>query len=188
MKQFLRYQISGMIFIGWLLIFYYSGKNSDFNLFIKSAIDGDFFKNKVFYGFIVAFPIGVILHQISVNIKNHIGAKICKELNDTPEKDLISKLKDDNIEYTKYIFERISNLNSFYYVRFDNGFLAPFLALIIIVSCGYSVNPISVSIAIGLGVIILYYISTICRELEKYSNMLLSQKKIRYYDIKNKSK
>jgi len=181
MKQFLRYQISGMVFIAWLLIFYYSGISENFDFFLNKIIDGVFFKNRFFYGFIVALPIGVIIHQISVNIKNHIGAKLCKELDDFPQKRYIKKLikaknknkEIDKVEYTKYIFDKISNLNSFYYVRFDNGFLAPFLAFILIISCGYNISPIPVSIAISLGCIILYYIPTrICKEIKEYFSML----------------
>ena len=130
----------------------------------------------------------VILHQLSVNIKNHIGVGLCKELNDFPEKryiEMLIKTKKteekegdkketdiDKVEYTKYILERISNLNSFYYVRFDNGFLSPFLALIIIIGSGHSVSPIAVSIALGLGWAIFYYISRICKELREYYSML----------------
>ena len=181
MKQFLRYQVSGMVFIVWLVVFYYSGDSLNIEDFFEKIIGGDFFKNKVFYGFIVALPIGVILHQLSVNIKNHIGVGLCKELDDFPERryiEMLIKTKEtdkkeiDKTEYIKYILERISNLNSFYYVRFDNGFLSPFLALIIIIGSGHSVSPIAVSIALGLGWAIFYYISRICKELREYYSML----------------
>jgi len=175
MKQFLRYQISGMVFILWLLIFYYSGENNSKN-FIKAISDSILFTNKVFYTFISALPIGVILHQISVNIKNHIFTKICPELDDWPKQIYIEKLikreEVDIQEYIKYILDRISNLNSFYYVRFDNGFLAPFLAFVIIAFLGYTINPITVIVAIVLGYTMLYYIPRICKELKIYYSMI----------------
>jgi len=182
MKQFLRYQISGMVFIAWVLIFYYSGISSGFDNFLVKIIDGALFKNKFLYTFIAALPIGVIIHQLSVSIKNQIMSGICEDLSDMPEKKYLIKLKKrekrwtkkeiDHIEYTKYILDRISNLNSFYYVRFDNGFLAPFLALIFVVALGYRVEPIAVCISVGLGGILLSYLPRICEEMKTYKEML----------------
>ena len=182
MKQFLRYQISGMVFLFWVLMFYYSGISDNLNDFIDKFTDGKLFKNEFVYTLIAAMPFGVIIHQISVSIKNHIIAKMCKELDDFPQKNYFrnliktgkkySKKEIDKIEYTKYILEKISNLNSFYYVRFDNGFLAPFLAFIVVIASGNSVNNIVVVIAITLGYIMLYYIKRICEELKFYINIL----------------
>jgi hypothetical protein len=172
MKQFLRYQISGMIFVLWLLIFYYSGDVNSFESFLSNLEKSNFFKNETLYGFIVALPIGVIIHQISVNIKNHIFVKLCEELNDMPNEEVIKQLDNEQTKFIEYILEKISNLNSFYYVRFDNGFLAPFLAFILVVISGHSINSIAVIIAIILGYIMLYYISRICKELKIYYSMI----------------
>jgi hypothetical protein len=172
MKQFLRYQISGMIFVLWLLIFYYSGDVNSFESFLSNLEKSNFFKNETLYGFIVALPIGVIIHQISVNIKNHIFVKLCEELNDMPNEEVIKLLDNEQTKFIEYILEKISNLNSFYYVRFDNGFLAPFLAFILVVISGHSINSIAVIMAIILGYIMLYYISRICKELKIYYSMI----------------
>jgi len=182
MKQFLRYQISGMVFIFWILIFYYSGISKNLDEFIKNFSDGMFFKKEFVYAFITAMPFGVIIHQVSVSIKNHIVAKMCKELDDFPQKKYLSNLiknqkryskqEIDKIEYTKYILDKISNLNSFYYVRFDNGFLAPFLAFVIVIASGYRVNSNVVAISITVGFIMLYYIKRICKELKYYRKLL----------------
>ena len=171
-----------MVFLFWILIFYYSGVSDNLSDFLDKFIEGKLFKNEFVFTLIAAMPFGVIIHQISVSIKNHIVSKMCKELDDFPQKKYLknliarnkrySKKEINNIEYTKYILEKISNLNSFYYVRFDNGFLAPFLAFIIVIASGNRVNSIVVAIAIALGFIMLYYIQRICEELKYYSRLL----------------
>jgi hypothetical protein len=105
---------------------------------------------------------------------------ICEDLSDMPEKCHFKKLKKrdngiDRIEYAKYILEKISNLNSFYYVRFDNGFLSPFLALIFVVALGYRVDSTAVCLSVGLGGILLSYLPRICKEMKTYREMLKNE-------------
>ena len=129
MKQFLRYQISGMVFIGWSVILYYSDKcGGDLAVAFKTIAQLD--KNLIGAA-IGALPIGVIIHQFSVLLKNWVFACFIPQLSDNPKLQNLNGLKSEHEpEYTKYILERLSNLNTFFYVRFDNGLLAPGLALI----------------------------------------------------------
>ena len=127
---------------------------------------------KLVIGLLAALPIGVIIHQFSVLIKNWLFSRICCELNDFPKKEFILKLDSDDKKVT-YILERISNLNSFYYVRFDNGVLSPFLAWVTIsffmdlkIHCSW------VASAIIIGLITVAYIPRICSEIKKYHDIL----------------
>jgi hypothetical protein len=169
MKQFLRYQISGMVFILWIFVFYYSGISDTSDEFINNIQDS-IVLNKIVGGFIFAIPFGVIIHQISVTIKNYITVEICKEFDDFPNN--YYKIFKDDGEYTKYILDRISNLNSFYYVRFDNGFLAPFLALIVVICFGKNVSGIAISVFLFLSMILLSYLPRICTELKEYNSFI----------------
>ena len=129
MKQFLRYQISGMVFIMWGVVFFYGRDTND--LFELICLLVPVFGNiKIVAGLVaIALPIGVLIHQFSVVIKNYIVGVVFKEFSDSPEKEIIIQLDSKSKEKsTEYCLERISNLNSFYYVRFDNGLLSPFLA------------------------------------------------------------
>jgi len=188
MKQFLRYQISGMIFVLWIVIFYYSGKSNNVQEFIQCLEESNFLKSEALIAFVTALPIGVIIHQLSVSIKNHIIARMCEELNDFPKEYKIKQLNNENVEDIKYILEKISNLNSFYYVRFDNGFLAPFLAFIVVISLGYKINLIAVIICILIAVLLLCYIPRICREIQEYKKILDRSNKYQsnVKNIKNK--
>jgi len=173
-----------MVFFIWIFIFYYSGQANDSHEFLNFFIADTNFE-KIIGGIASALPLGVFIHQISVSIKNHIIGKLCTELDDFPKSYLIEKLKSKdtvdtvNIEYVKYILERISNLNSFYYVRFDNGFLAPFLAFITILAFGYSIHCIAIVSFIVVAVILLSYLPRICKELKKYTQLIKSVKEER---------
>lgn len=131
LKILLRYQISGSIFIGWFLLFHYSVHSADFADMATKIMDISSLAS-----LIIAMPIGAIIHQFSVTIKNQIfGATFIPILSDSPMKNptraiLISfrNTNSDRIEYVKYLDEKISKLNSFYYMRFDCGFLAPLLS------------------------------------------------------------
>lgn len=158
-----------MVFILWIFIFYSSGLSNNIHEFID-YFQENIFLNKIIGGFIFATPFGIIIHQISVMIKNYISVKICKELDDSPKDN--QKAFSENMEYTKYILERISNLNSFYYVRFDNGFLAPFLALLLVVGVGYNVSKFAVIIFLIICMTLLMYISRICKEMKQYNELL----------------
>ena len=119
-------------------------------------------------------PIGVILHQLSVLIKNCLIANIWAEFSDFPEKEIILKLNANEKEkVTQYCLERISNLNSFYYVRFDNGFLSPVIAWIIVYFfMGRSISYPWILSAIFIGLLTLIYLKKIYCEIQEYKKIL----------------
>ena len=163
-----------MVFFIWIFIFYYSGQANDSHEFLNFFITDTNFE-KIIGGIASALPLGVFIHQISVSIKNYIIGKLCTELDDFPKSYLIENLKSkdpENIEYVKYILEKISHLNSFYYVRFDNGFLAPFLAFITVLTFGYSIHCIAVISFIVVAVVLLSYLPRICKELKEYTQLI----------------
>lgn len=175
MKQLLRYQISGMVFIGWLLIFYFGSQPEGIaNLIIKASNNSQL-NNLTFSGLFSALPLGVFIHQISVLIKNCLLAKIFPEYDDFPRTCVLTALDQETNESAKYIVSKISNLNSFYYVRFDNGILAPFLSfLTAIFIFDVSVKSIGSEIifSVFIALIICCYLGRISRELIWYQNKL----------------
>ena len=178
MKQFLRYQISGSVFIFWIVVFYY-GKDTanpiDLIKIIYTKLDGI----KSILGFVSALPIGVLIHQISVQIKNCIIGQIWKEFIDFPKESRINSSSENKT----YILDRISNLNSFYYVRFDNGLLAPFFSYLIVHN--YIEQPIHtfwLLLSLSLGAIINLYLIRIYKEMKKYDLLLVKNE-----DITNRS-
>ena len=173
MKQFLRYQISGTVYIIWAVIFYYGSHAKNLNELTQS-IHGDLQNLNLILGLVAALPIGVIIHQLSVLIKNYLFSTIWPELTDFPDKDLILKIDTEN-KRTAYILERISNLNSFYYVRFDNGFLSPFLAWITI-SCfmGKQIHWSWIICAAAIGLVTTVYLLRIYSEIKEYNKILNS--------------
>lgn len=173
MKQFLRYQISGSVFVGWCVIFYISAQPGLFLDKLGYFSTGDF---KPLIGLVSALPIGVLIHQVSVVIKNWCFGIFFEVLSDKPGNFNIGALGcSKNDEKAKYILERVSNLNSFYYVRFDNGFLAPLLAWIFSIAVlGVSIVdtvPVSISMLI-ICFLTVIYIRTIVRELNVYQDQL----------------
>lgn len=133
LKILLRYQISGSIFIGWFLLFHYSVHSADFADMATKIMD-----ISSLGALVLAIPIGAIIHQFSVTIKNQIfGAKFIPILSDSPMKlngvtaSILNALSDQENKRLEYIIERITNLNSFYYMRFDCGFLAPCFAIVL---------------------------------------------------------
>lgn len=220
MKQFLRFQISGMVFLLWIVIFS-SNTSSLFNslsLQIDTAkmekIDTSVKTEKeetkrnektiitkessmiattkeeqapskrlkeslgliLSIILVAGLPIGVLIHQLSVLLKNWGFGKcwncLSDELNEET-KGVILAL--DNCKESKtYILERISNLNSFYYVRFDNGILAPFLAFITVATVTKvgSINWSFVALAAFIGIITVLYIPRICTEIKDYRVLL----------------
>lgn len=173
MKQFLRYQISGSVFLGWCVIFYVSAQPGLFINELAKLAKGD---SSTLFGLVSALPIGVLIHQFSVIIKNCFLGQFWDVLSDKPGVFDISALgHSENNEKAKYILERISNLNSFYYVRFDNGFLAPFLAL------GFSTFVLDIYICniycacwvmIFICIFTIIYIPCITDELKTYQTQL----------------
>lgn len=130
MKQFLRYQISGTTFIIWIIIFYYGSISENTVTMLSNISDNSL--TVPLSGVITALPIGVLIHQLSVFLKNIVFSTLLdmKYLSDDPSTFDFSGLASSRRDYIKYILERISNLNSFYYVRVDNALLAPILALL----------------------------------------------------------
>jgi hypothetical protein len=170
MKQFLRYQISGITFLIWLYIFRYGVNEwnilSSIEMIEKNLI---LTKQSATVNVIIAIPIGVIIHQMSVFIKNKIVARCWKEFDDFPSSDLKRNI-NNNKDVTEYCLERISNLNSFYYLRVDNGFLAPFLALLIIMFSTSELKGILVLYFLLIAIILLSYIPRIRKEINAYKN------------------
>jgi len=181
MKQFLRYQISGSVFIIWAAIFYYSSVSVDL-----VALLNNIFNNhndwRAISAAAIALPIGVLIHQLSVVIKNCIIAPFAISFSDFPVSDEVNSLikcpeKPSDWEKNKYILERISNLNSFYYVRFDNGFLAPLLAYLIVSQfINHEVSSYAMITAAVITAITLTYILRIHEEIKVYKAMLAESK------------
>jgi len=160
-----------MVFIFWLIIFYF-GKDASNPIDLIKLINDNYSKDigiKSIVSLLSALPIGVIIHQISVEIKNWIIGSFINEFNDFPNEQRINSTS----EMKTYILERISNLNSFYYVRFDNGILAPFMAFLIIWNIiDQSINNIWIYTALLIGIILSVYIFRIKDEIKKYNQIL----------------
>lgn len=174
MKQFLRYQISGMVFVGWSMILFYT--NQCLGSFSETIICIGKSDLSVVGGLLSAAPIGVIIHQFSVLLKNWVFARFIPQLSDSPKGMNIVGLKNNvQQEYTKYVLEKLSNLNTFFYVRFDNGLLAPGLALIFSYWV-FQLNWIYIDLVVLamflVGVITFSYAYRISSELKIYLNML----------------
>jgi len=172
MKQFLRYQISGTVYILWCVVFYY-GKNAENLNALASLLYLNLKDLKVIAGLAVALPVGVIIHQLSVLIKNFLIANIWKEFDDSPQDLIILKLNDEDKNHIEYCLERISNLNSFYYVRFDNGVLSPLLASLTVNGfMGCNIVGMWAWTAILIGLVTIAYIPRIHSEMKTYNSIL----------------
>lgn len=175
MKQFLRYQISGTTFIIWVIIFYYGSISENTITMLEK-----FFENKLtvpLSGVITALPIGVLIHQFSVLLKNLVFSILfdIEHLSDDPSTFNFSGLSSSEKDYTEYILERISNLNSFYYVRVDNALLAPTLALVFCCLALdvelYSIKN-ELSLMLTISGLTLAYLPMIFYEMKCYQKML----------------
>lgn len=174
MKQFLRYQISGSVFLMWVFILYFYGESATilgaWELFLNHE-----FKISAF-SVLFVFPIGVIIHQFSVLIKNCFLSCFWSELSDSPHAFNIDALDyTECSERAKYYLKRISNLNSFYYVRFDNGFLAPLLSFLFYL-CFFDFIYVDVFYVLVtmliISVVTVVYILKIVEELGIYKDKL----------------
>jgi len=155
----------------WVVVFLYGSDTT--NLFeLTNAIQSETKNIKALLGVVVALPIGVLIHQFSVLLKNFVFSRKGSVFSDFPIKERIQKLKTEE-KITVYILERISNLNSFYYVRFDNGLLAPLLAWFT-VSCwmGRQVNCVWLVTAGVIGLVTIIYIKRIHSEIKEYNEIL----------------
>jgi len=158
----------------WLAIFGIGGPTEGFNELAKTLYrEADSFK--VLAGLVVALPIGVLIHQFSVLIKNWIVGQRFRSFSDYPEDIDFS----DNSELKKYYLDKISNLNSFYYVRFDNGFLAPLFAWVVIGGLvDVEVACYLILTAIAIAFVTLIYIPRIYCEIKFYRNELRESKPV----------
>ncbi len=171
MKQFLRYQISGTVYLLWLVVFLYGSDASNLTELLK-IIKSDLKNIEALLAVLAALPIGVLIHQLSVLLKNYVFSRKGSVFNDFPIKEKIQKLKTEE-HRTVYILERISNLNSFYYVRFDNGLLSPLLAWFTVSCCmGYQVNCAWLVTAGIIGLVTIVYIKRIHAEIKAYNEIL----------------
>lgn len=160
LKIWLRYQLSGTVYIAWFLIFYYSSNSYDL-----TEITAKIFSLDVLKIFAAGIPIGAIIHQFSVSLKNQVlggwfGLKFFRDsmVDDSKLTDhIIRRLLNNQIKTkagdfkfiigencksanevgsdivnskVQAIHEKLSSLNTFYYMRVDNGFFAPVLAFI----------------------------------------------------------
>lgn len=179
MKQFLRYQISGMVFIGWVLILYIA-THHDFSI---GKLNSFFSQGHDFAlgGLLTALPIGVLIHQLSVLIKNWFMTSLSDVFSDFPKQYYLESLDGPNSKKAEYILERISNLNSFYYVRFDNGLLAPLLSILFSYHF-FSFNPLEywcVTLIMScIGGITVIYIIQIHKEMQWYLKSLKNINKV----------
>lgn len=176
MKQFLRYQVSGITFILWCAFYYFSTNDCNILTTVRYIVKHESLDKRVAFIIVAAIPIGVIIHQISVLIKNWCVAKFFKEFDDFPKVCQIQKNQTIH-ENIKYCLEKISNLNSFYYVRFDNGVLAPLFAIVFMwFSTGlFKTNVIILFLIIAILTSI--YIIRIKKELKVYQEIISCEKK-----------
>ena len=169
MKQFLRYQISGTVFLFWLLLFYFGRNSPDLIEVSKNILmKNDNIKTGLL--FIAALPIGIFIHQFSVSLKNLLSYifPCLKNFSDFPkENNLNSKSPQKD-----YILERISNINSYYYVRIDNGLLAPFFAWLILKILGLETNMYWLWLAFWIFLMVAIYIFILILEMNKYHELL----------------
>lgn len=178
MKQFLRYQISGMVFIAWVVICYAAMQETSFLVGMKrllSDINTAGIERLALGGLITALPVGVLIHQLSVLIKNWFFACLFKEISDFPKKAYFKHLDGVNSKKAEYILEKISSLNSFYYVRFDNGLLAPLLSLLFSYHFfGFKVlkHCCVLWVMFCIGMLTAIYIIQIYREMQWYFDKL----------------
>lgn len=158
----------------WLAVFGLGGRTDGF-YDLAMTLNGKAEGLKVLTGLVAALPIGVLIHQMSVLIKNWVVASYFKVFSDFP--DYMHALSSQKMLDThKYCLEKISNLNSYYYVRFDNGFLAPFFAwLVVKVLIGLEINMYLQSTATSIAVVMLAYLPRIYREMIVYDNVLRQQ-------------
>lgn len=197
LKLLLRYQISGSVFIGWFLLFHYSVHSADWADMAKQIMDVT-----TLLTFVASIPIGAIIHQFSVTIKNQVygssrgllGEGCYPLLSDSPMVNPTNTIlkgykNNDTRDFTKYIDEKISKLNSFYYMRFDSGLLAPLLAFILFFFINYEhVKMFSLFFSVILVLIpTVQYLAYFYRNKSKYSLFIfIAIIGVFYYLINNK--
>lgn len=155
MKQFLRFQISGLTCIVWLVLFLLPCID-----ITKILNDGETKAIVALVGSVaLGLPLGTVIHQISITLfspfrKKRLGGlrtvlektsqiAISLGIQNTDAKNqsiLVlkqgTKISNGSDKIKKeidieYIRQEISNRYSYYYVRMDNGLIAPCLAYIV---------------------------------------------------------
>lgn len=180
-----RYQLSGSIFIGWLLIFYYSSNSASFSD-IATKISALPIAN-LFSAVAAGVPIGTIIHQFSVSIKNQIFGKlfgfpyfidsmqddakltdsiVMKYIAETRAQIFTGEIINSKITSTH---EKLSSLNTHYYLRFDNGVLAPIFAYLtfIIITAQENNSLLQTFTLLVLALIILVVITFIIHYIKR---------------------
>lgn len=220
LKIWLRYQLSGSVYIAWLLIFYYSSNSYDL-IEVTSKI----FSLDVVKIFAAGIPTGAIIHQFSVSFKNQVlggwfGLQFFQDsmVDDStltnfiirrmgnnqmvlrsnrfvriisgkkPRRGRVGDIGSDIIDSKiRATHEKLSALNTFYYMRVDNGFFAPILAFIsyvLVIASTYDDLPwmtfvivfivVLTIVLVKIGSMILIYAKT------KHSSRLVKFSKIHY--------
>lgn len=151
----------------WLAIFAIGGRTDSFYDLAKTLYE-EAENLKILVGIAAALPIGVLIHQFSVLTKNWLIGSYFEEFSDFPS----SNFLQDDSELGQYCRERVSNLNSFYYVRFDNGLLAPLFAWFVVdVLIGLRVESYLLIFAGVIALVTLAYIPRIRDEMKFYQRM-----------------
>jgi len=120
--------------------------------------------------FMVAFsmPIGVMIHQLSVMIKNILARCGLSELSDKPIR--IDQTNEILYKVNEHVLQKISDLNTYYYIRIDNAVLAPLLAYCLS-DYFYTVSLASICwFMIGYIIIMVIYIPVIYLDMKRYNN------------------
>ena len=152
----------------WVAIFGIGGRTEGFSDLAK-LLYSEAENFRILAGVVVALPIGVLIHQLSVLIKNWVVGRCCKSFSDFPQRTELC----DNSELKKHCLSKISSLNSFYYVRVDNGVLAPFLAwLLISVLIGREIAWYLIGTSLAIGLLTIIYIPRIYCEIKFFQRIL----------------
>lgn len=150
LKQFLRFEISGYIVI--LYVFLFIMTFFDLNK-IKNVFDKDILGLSI-SSFVVAAPLGYIMHQIDISINSPFKEKTCGVKRNAIEE--LKKCTKDNPIFTNiktpqmpleifkcllysdekkgnfnYFKNEISNRYSYYYSRMEAGIFSPIFGFII---------------------------------------------------------
>lgn len=152
----------------WVAIFGIGGRTEGFSELAKLLyMEAEDFR--ILAGLVIALPIGVLIHQLSVLLKNWVVGKCFKSFSDLPHRTELP----DNSELKKYCLSKISNLNSFYYVRVDNGVLAPFLAWFLIsVLVGREVAGYLIVTSVVVGLLAVLYLPRIYCEIKFFQRIV----------------
>lgn len=174
MKQFLRFQISGLTCILWTILFLLPYINwSTF-----STVNFEKLVVALVGSFAVALPLGTVIHQISISLLSPFRKerffikilvidelKILKDkmtsFNNSDEKyqSILVFYQGINVKWTtkenmektldvEHIRNEISNRYSYYYVRIDNGIIAPVIGFFLFLLINFCADKANVGITL----------------------------------------